>query len=159
MKIDGTVSLASMYLANQIRGRSAESPGTQQGDTVTLSSEAKRLLEYFRGLRFEKDASDKSESATAGSLGDARDDVSAGGAEVSAEEAGASEGSGTASQIEDIRKRIKDLMDKVKHIMDGDMSPEQKHSAAAPYLQQIQELQQQLQELMAEGQKKAGSRA
>jgi hypothetical protein len=159
MKIDGSTSLASMYLANQIRGRSAESAGARQGDTVTLSSEAKRLLEYFRGLRFEKDAADKSESAAADSLGDARDDVPARGAGVSAAEAGAAEGSGTAGQIEDIRKRIKDLMDKVKHIMDGDMSPEQKHSAAAPYLQQIQELQQQLQELMALGQKKAGSRA
>ena len=41
-------------------------------------------------------------------------------------------------------------MDKVKHIMDSDLPPEQKQSAAAPYLQQISELQQQLQQLMSE---------
>ena len=39
-------------------------------------------------------------------------------------------------------------MDKVKNIMDSDLHPEQKQSAAAPFLQQIQELQQQLQEMM-----------
>jgi hypothetical protein len=45
------------------------------------------------------------------------------------------------------------LMDKVKNIMDSDLPPEQKQSTAAPYLQQIQELQQQLQEMMAAGHK------
>jgi hypothetical protein len=35
------------------------------------------------------------------------------------------------------------------------MSPEQKHSAAAPFLQQVQELQQQLQSLVTE-QRKGG---
>ena len=46
---------------------------------------------------------------------------------------------------------IKDLMDKVKHIMGGHLHPEQKQSAAAPFMQQIQELQQQMQEIMVTG--------
>ena len=50
-------------------------------------------------------------------------------------------GSGSGSQVEDIKKRIKDLMDKVKHIMDSDLPPEQKQSAAAPYLQQGSDLE------------------
>jgi hypothetical protein len=66
------------------------------------------------------------------------------------ESSGAAGNSGSGSQVEDIEKRIKALMDKVKHIMDSDLPPEQKQSAAAPYLQQIQELQQQLQQLMTE---------
>ena len=51
---------------------------------------------------------------------------------------------------------VRDPMDMlVKHIMDSDLPPEQKQSAAAPYLQQISELQQQLQQLMSEQQTKA----
>lgn len=155
MRIDGAASLADMYLSGQTRGRSAGSSHADQGDTVTLSSEAKRLLEHFRNMQFEKEksASAASDSGRTASLGDpggpVEEGASAGSSAVSVDGAGAgaSGGSGTGSQVEDIRKRIKDLMDKVKHIMDSDLPPEQKQSAAAPYLQQIQELQQQLQKL------------
>ena len=155
MRIDGAASLADMYLSGQTRGRSAGSSHADQGDTVTLSSEAKRLLEHFRNMQFEKD-----KGAPIGSGQVASSDDSAGRVEEGASPessagsvagAGPSGGSGTGSQVEDIRKRIKDLMDKVKHIMDSDLPPEQKQSAAAPYLQQIQELQQQLQELTEAG--------
>jgi len=148
MKVEGASSLADMYLATRTRGHSAGGTSASHGDTVSLSSEAKRLMEHFRAMRFEKDTSDTAGSTTGDSLEDASDGLSTA-------ESGTSEGSGTAGQVEDIRKRIKDLMDKVQQIMDGDMSPDQKQSAAAPYLQQIQQLQQQLQELMATGQKKA----
>jgi len=155
MRIDGAASLADMYLSGQTRGRGAGSSQTDQGDTVTLSSEAKRLLEHFRNMQFEKDKGAPTGSGQSASPGDsagrveegATPDSSAG----SVAGAGSSGGSGTGSQVEDIRKRIKDLMDKVKHIMDSDLPPEQKQSAAAPYLQQIQELQQQLQELTEAG--------
>lgn len=158
MRIDGAASLAEMYLSGRTRSRAAGVAGTEEGDKISLSSEAKRLLEHFRNMRFEKDG-DASSGTSA-----TRDEASAGERAENAEHgtttgisdgqiagagSGASGGSGTGSQIEDIRKRIKDLMDKVKHIMDSDLPPEQKQSAAAPYLQQIQELQQQLQELTA----------
>lgn len=159
MRIDGTASIADMYLSGRTSTRTADTVRTARGDTVSLSSEAKRLLEHFRSMQFEKDkdASAASDSGQTASLGDSsgrvEEGASAGNSEVSAAQsgAGASGGSGRGSQVEDIRKRIKDLMDKVKHIMDSDLPPEQKQSAAGPYLQQIQELQQQLQELTAEG--------
>jgi hypothetical protein len=156
MRIDGSASLADMYLSGQTRGRGAGSSHSAQGDTVSISSEAKRLLEHFRNMQFDEDtdASAGSGSGQAGSQsGDSaerRDEVAVSGvSDASVAGVGASGSSGTGSQVEDIRKRIKDLMDKVKHIMDSDLPPEQKQSAAAPYLQQIQELQQQLQELTA----------
>lgn len=159
MRIDGSASIADMYLSGRTNTRAADTARTARGDTVTLSSEAKRLLEHFRNMRFEKDgdASTGSDHGQTESLDDSAGRVeegeSAGNSAVSVAGAcaGASGGSGTGSQVEDIRKRIKDLMDKVKHIMDSDLPPEQKQSAAAPYLQQIQELQQQLQELTEAG--------
>ena len=159
MRIDGTVSIADMYLSGRTSARTADTARTARGDTVSLSSEAKRLLEHFRSMQFEKDkdASAASDSGQTASLGDSSGRVGEGATGGSSEVsgagagAGASGGSGTGSQVEDIRKRIKDLMDKVKHIMDSDLPPEQKQNAAAPYLQQIQELQQQLQELTAAG--------
>lgn len=159
MKIDGAASLADKYLSGQTIGRAAGNTRTAQGDTVTLSSEAKRLLEHFRTMQFEKDtdapagnASRQADSGVADSPGAVEVGRTTGNSGGSITGAGASGGSGTGSQVEDIRKRIKDLMDKVKNIMDSDLPPEQKQSAAAPYLQQIQELQQQLQEMMAAGQ-------
>lgn len=159
MRIDGAASIADMYLSGRTSTRAAETAHTARGDTVSLSSEAKRLLEHFRSMQFDKDkdassASDSGQTASLGnSSGRVEEGVSAGNSEVSGVRAGvgASGGSGTGSQVEDIRKRIKDLMDKVKHIMDSELPPEQKQSAAAPYLQQIQELQQQLQELTEAG--------
>ncbi|GAB6112665.1 FlxA-like family protein [Desulfomicrobium salsuginis] len=159
MRIDGAASIADMYLSGRTHTRAADTARTARGDTVTLSSEAKRLLEHFRTMQFEKDkdASAGSDSGQAASLaysaGRVEEGAPAGSSAVSVAGAGAgaSGGSGTGSQVEDIRKRIKDLMDKVKHIMDSDLPPEQKQTAAAPYLQQIQELQQQLQELMEAG--------
>ena len=151
MRIDGAASLADMYLSGQTRGRGNGSSHADQGDTVTLSSEAKRLLEHFRNMQFEKDKGAPTGSGQSASSGDSAGRVEEGAAPESSAGpvagAGPSGSSGTGSQVEDIRKRIKDLMDKVKHIMDSDLPPEQKQSAATPYLQQIQELQQQLQEL------------
>ncbi len=155
MKIDGAASFADMYLSGQTIGRAAGNTRTARGDTVTLSSEAKRLLEHFRTIQFEKDtdasagnASRQEDSGVADSPGAVevgRATGNSGGSIAGAESSG---GSGTGSQVDDIRKRIKDLMDKVKNIMDSDLPCEQKQSAAAPFLQQIQELQQQLQEMM-----------
>lgn len=147
MRIDGAASIAEMYFNTRTKTRDADTARADQGDTVTLSSEAKRLLEHFRNMRFEEDknVSGGCDSGQAGAT--PRDSA----VSMSGIGAGESGGSGTGSQVEDIEKRIKDLMDKVKHIMDSDLPPEQKQSAAAPYLQQIQELQQQLQELTAAG--------
>jgi hypothetical protein len=157
MKIDDTQSIASMYLASQTRSRTSGGSHASHGDTVTLSSEAKRLLEHFRAMRFEKDkdAGDTSKVADSGSTTPSEDVDDGPAAADSSASAGASGGSDAAEQAEDLRKRIKDLMDKVKNIMNSDMSPEQKHSAAAPFLQQVQELQQQLQSLVTE-QRKGG---
>jgi hypothetical protein len=159
MEIGGISAIMDTRLAEQLRGRVPARAGSGQGDTVTLSSEAKRLLEYFRTRqvramdRDEPGTAASSDAASSGPAGDAKGGASHLEGEVFAAGAGTgtSGGSGTGSQAEDIRKRIKDLMDKVKHIMDSDLPPEQKQSAAAPYLQQIQELQQQLQEMMAAG--------
>lgn len=159
MKIDETHSLVSTYFASQTRGRASGSAQASHGDTVTLSSEAKRLMEHFRTMRFEKDADAATEttSKTTGSASVASGDDADDGATTagSGAAAGASGGSDAADQAEDLRKRIKDLMDKVKNIMTSDMSPEQKQNAAAPFLQQVQELQQQLQSLVTE-QRKSG---
>ena len=160
MRIDGAASIAEMYFNARTKTRDADTARTDRGDTVTLSSEAKRLLEHFRNMRFEEDTnvSGGSDSGRSGSTprdsagrmdeGATTEDSAVSKAGIGAGESG---GSGAGSQVEDIEKRIKDLMDKVKHIMDSDLPPEQKQSAAAPYLQQIQELQQQLQELTAAG--------
>ena len=149
MEIGGIYAIMDTRLAEQPRGRVPAGAGPGQGDTVTLSSEAKRLLEYFRTRQVQ--AMDRDEPDTAASANSAGASRPEGGVPAAEAGTGTSGGSGTGSQAEDIRKRIKDLMDKVKHIMDSDLPPEQKQSAAAPYLQQIQELQQQLQEMMAAG--------
>lgn len=158
MEIGGISAIMDTRLAEQLRGRVPARAGSGQGDTVTLSSEAKRLLEYFRTRqvramdRDEPGTAASSDAASSGPAGDAKGASHLeGGVSAAGAGTGTSGGSGTGSQVEDIRKRIKDLMDKVKHIMDSDLPPEQKQSAAAPYLQQIQELQQQLQEMMAAG--------
>ena len=159
MEIGGISAIMDTRPADRLRGRAPAGGGSGQGDTVTLSSEAKRLLEYFRTKqveamdRDEPGAAAPSDATTVGSTAVAKGCASRpeGGLPAAEAGTGASGGSGTGSQAEDIRKRIKDLMDKVKHIMDSDLPPEQKQSTAAPYLQQIQELQQQLQEMMAGG--------
>ena len=156
MEIGGTHSIMGIRTDYAAQGRALRDTPANQGDTVTLSSEAKRLMEYFRNKEVhatDRDAASAAASAATaseGSAGDVR-----GGAVSSVQEASSGSGSGSDSQVEDIKKRIKDLMDKVKHIMDSDLPPEQKQSAAAPYLQQISELQQQLQQLMSEQQKEA----
>ena len=154
MEIGGISAIMDTRPAGRLRGRAPAGGGSGQGDTVTLSSEAKRLLEYFRTRQVRAmDRDEPDTAASANSAGDTKCSPSRLEGGVPAAEAGTGTpgGSGTGSQVEDIRKRIKDLMDKVKHIMDSDLPPEQKQSAAAPYLQQIQELQQQLQELTEAG--------
>ncbi|SFJ54366.1 FlxA-like protein [Desulfomicrobium apsheronum] len=156
MEIGGTESVMTMRTGYPARERVTGNKQASQGDTVSLSSEAKRLLEYFRSKQVNAmdrdDTQGTSSAATTASVGKGADGTSS--TSVKGVDAGESSGaagnSGSGSQVEDIEKRIKDLMDKVKHIMDSDLPPEQKQSAAAPYLQQIQELQQQLQQLMTE---------
>ena len=156
MEVGGTHSIMGIRTNYAAQGRAPREIPASQGDTVTLSSEAKRLMEYFRNKevhatdREAANAAGSAETSSEGLADDAQGDA------VSAVQGSSSgSGSGSDSQVEDIEKRIKDLMDKVKHIMDSDLPPEQKQSAAAPYLQQISELQQQLQQLMSEQQKKA----
>ncbi|NCC05472.1 MAG: hypothetical protein EOM37_15875 [Proteobacteria bacterium] len=153
MEIGGTESVMAMSTGYPARERVTGNKQASQGDTVSLSSEAKRLLEYFRSKQVNAmDRDDTQGASSAASVGKGADGTS--GTSVKGVDAGESSGaagnSGSGSQVEDIEKRIKALMDKVKHIMDSDLPPEQKQSAAAPYLQQIQELQQQLQQLMTE---------
>jgi len=163
MKIGSSYLYSNLYQTGLARGSVSGGASTIQRDTVTLSSEARRLLEHFRSMEFEDDKDQASESAPTSSFASGvsngeRNDTSApagSAASAVAGGGGASAGSDTASQIEEIRKKIKDLQDKVEHIMSSDMSPDQKQSAAAPYLQQIQELQQQLQSLMAGSPKNA----
>lgn len=153
MEIGGTHSIMGIRTDYAAQGRALRDSPASQGDTVTLSSEAKRLMEYFRNK--EVHATDREAAGAAASAEtsseDLADDVQ-GGAVSAVQGSSSGSGSGSGSQVEDIKKRIKDLMDKVKHIMDSDLPPEQKQSAAAPYLQQISELQQQLQQLMTEEQ-------
>lgn len=152
MEIVRTNSIMISGAVQKIRTPDATTARTGQGDTVTLSSEAKRLLEHFRTMQVTAtDRETHVSSETAGTLSDARSESVRrdARAERFATTASASISSDSGSQIEDIRKRIKDLMDKVQHIMDSNLPPEQKQSTAAPYLQQIQELQQQLQQLSA----------
>ena len=154
MEIGGTESIMVMRSGYQARERAVRSISADQGDTVSLSSEAKRLLEYFRSKQvsaMDRDGLSESAAAAASIEKDTAGMPGTGVKGVSADEStGAAAASGAGSQVADIEKRIKALMDKVKHIMDSDLSPEQKQSAAAPYLQQIQELQQQLQQLMTQ---------
>ena len=156
MEIGGTHSIMGIRTDYAAQGRALRDTPASQGDMVTLSSEAKRLMEYFRNKEVyatDREASSAAAPAQTSSEGLAAD--TKGGAVSSAQGVSSGSGSGSGSQVEDIKKRIKDLMDKVKHIMDSNLPPEQKQSAAAPYLQQISELQQQLQQLMSEHQKKA----
>lgn len=153
MEIGRTESIMIMRSGYQARERAVRSISADQGDTVSLSSEAKRLLEYFRSKQVSAmDRDGLSETAAAAATSSEKDTDGMSGTGVNGvaagENTGAAAGSGSGSQVSDIEKRIKALMDKVKHIMDSDLPPEQKQSAAAPYLQQIQELQQQLQQLM-----------
>lgn len=156
MEIGGTESVMAMRTGYPARERVAGNKPASQGDTVSLSSEAKRLLEYFRSKQVNAmdrdDTQGASSAATTASVSKGADGTSSTSVKgVNAgESSGAAGNSGSGSQVEDIEKRIKALMDKVKHIMDSDLPPEQKQSAAAPYLQQIQELQQQLQQLMTQ---------
>lgn len=165
MEIGGMDSSMAMRAGYSTQGRASREARPSQGDTVTLSSEAKRLMEYFRNKevhatdREAASAAASAETSSKGLAGDAPAGASAAtgataatGAVSTAQGSSSGSGSGSGSQVEDIKKRIKDLMDKVKHIMDSDLPPEQKQSAAAPYLQQISELQQQLQQLMSEQQ-------
>ncbi|PKN43087.1 MAG: hypothetical protein CVU60_01645 [Deltaproteobacteria bacterium HGW-Deltaproteobacteria-18] len=151
MEIGGTESIMVMRSGYQARERAVRSTSAGQGDTVSLSSEAKRLLEYFRSKQvsaMDRDGLSETAAAAASMEKDTEGMSGTGVKGVSADEStGAAAASGAGSQVADIEKRIKALMDKVKHIMDSDLPPEQKQSAAAPYLQQIQELQQQLQQL------------
>jgi hypothetical protein len=154
MEIGGTESIMVMRSGYQARERAVRSISADQGDTVSLSSEAKRLLEYFRSKQvsaMDRDGLSESAAAAASIEKDTAGMPGTGVKGVSADEStGAAAASGAGSQVADIEKRIKALMDKVKHIMDSDLPPEQKQSTAAPYLQQIQELQQQLQQLMTQ---------
>ncbi|MGE4442543.1 MAG: FlxA-like family protein [Desulfomicrobium sp.] len=153
MEIGGMDSSAGVRMGYSRQERVSRETRPSQGDTVSLSSEAKRLMEYFRNK--EVHATDReAESATASTetSPEGLAHATQGGAVGAAQGASSGSGSGSGSQVEDIKKRIKDLMDKVEHIMDGNLPPEQKQSAAAPYLQQISELQQQLQQLMSEQQ-------
>ena len=168
MEIGGLDSSMAMRSGYSAQGRASREARPSQGDTVTLSSEAKRLMEYFRNK--EVHATDREAASAAASVETSSKGLTGGapagtaaataatgaaGAVSTAQGSSSGSGSGSGSQVEDIKKRIKDLMDKVKHIMDSDLPPEQKQSAAAPYLQQISELQQQLQQLMSEQQTKA----
>ena len=165
MEIGGMDSSMAMRAGYSTQARASREARPSQGDTVTLSSEAKRLMEYFRNKevhatdREAANAAASAETSSKGLAGDAPAGTTAAtgaaGAVSTAQGSSSGSGSGSGSQVEDIKKRIKDLMDKVKHIMDSDLPPEQKQSAAAPYLQQISELQQQLQQLMSEQQTKA----
>jgi hypothetical protein len=156
MEIGGMGSTTALRTGYSTQGRDSREIPQSQRDTVTLSAEAKRLMEYFRNK--EVHATDREAASAAGSAEISSegltDDVQ-GGAVSAVQGSSSRSGSGSGSQVEDIKERIKDLMDKVKHIMDSDLPPEQKQSAAAPYLQQISELQQQLQQLMSAQQKKA----
>ncbi len=168
MEIGGMDSSMAMRAGYSTQARASREARPSQGDTVTLSSEAKRLMEYFRNKEVhatDREAANAAASAETSSKGLAGDAPAGApgataatvttGAVSTAQGSSSGSGSGSGSQVEDIKKRIKDLMDKVKHIMDSDFPPEQKQSAAAPYLQQISELQQQLQQLMSEQQTKA----
>ena len=168
MEIGGMDSSMAMRAGYSTQARASREARPSQGDTVTLSSEAKRLMEYFRNKevhatdREAASAAASAENSSKGLAGDAPAGAPGAtaatvttGAVSTAQGSSSGSGSGSGSQVEDIKKRIKDLMDKVKHIMDSDLPPEQKQSAAAPYLQQISELQQQLQQLMSEQQTKA----
>lgn len=168
MEIGGMDSSMAMRAGYSTQARASREARPSQGDTVTLSSEAKRLMEYFRNKEVhatDREAASAAASAETSSKGLAGDAPAGApgataatvttGAVSTAQGSSSGSGSGSGSQVEDIKKRIKDLMDKVKHIMDSDLPPEQKQSAAAPYLQQISELQQQLQQLMSEQQTKA----
>lgn len=165
MEIGGMDSSMAMRAGYSTQARASREARPSQGDTVTLSSEAKRLMEYFRNKEVhatDREAASAAASAETSSKGLAGDAPAGApgataatvttGAVSTAQGSSSGSGSGSGSQVEDIKKRIKDLMDKVKHIMDSDLPPEQKQSAAAPYLQQISELQQQLQQLMSEQQ-------
>ena len=155
MEIGGMDSSAGVRMGYSRQERVSRETRPSQGDTVSLSSEAKRLLEYFRNKEVHATDREASAAASAQTSSEGLAADAKGGAVSSAQGASSGGGSGSGSQVEDIKKRIKDLMDKVKHIMDSNLPPEQKQSAAAPYLQQISELQQQLQQLMSEQQKQA----
>jgi len=155
MEIGGTHSTMGTRTDYVARVRTPRDTPASQGDTVTLSSEAKRLMEYFRTKEAHATERDAANAASAETGSEALAGNEQGGAVSAVQGSSSGSGSGSGSQVEDIKERIKDLMDKVKHIMDSDLPPEQKQSAAAPYLQQISELQQQLQQLMSEQQKKA----
>lgn len=167
MEITGMESIIAMrattaaYIAQKKETEQVNSSASQ-GDTVTISSEAKRLAEYFRNVKTgAQEGTQSSQTDQSGTEGNGSPSTSQN--STTAIDAKKTEGTsggspladGTAQQIEDIKKRIKELKERVKQIMDGDLPDEQKQSVAAPYLQQIQQLEQQLQQLETDQAKQA----
>ncbi|AAS96608.1 FlxA-like family protein [Nitratidesulfovibrio vulgaris] len=175
--IMATRSVAASFARQEQESQQVASRGTQ-GDTVSISSEAKRLYERFRDLQTESAGTNSQGSASSDSAsntangqtaGDGKTDTVASGpsgssgasgnAEAAGNTGGTGSGEGLAKQIENIKKQIKELQNRVKQIMDSPLPAEQKQTVAAPYLQQIQELEQQLQQLEADAAKQGSGDA
>lgn len=169
--IMATRSVAAAFARQEQESQQVASRSTQ-GDTVSISSEAKRLYERFRDLQTERSGTNSQGSTSSDSAlntvngqttGDGKTDTVASGssgASGATGNTGAAGGTGSAGsgdsiakQIENIKKQIKELQNRVKQIMDSPLPAEQKQTVAAPYLQQIQELEQQLQQLEADAAK------
>lgn len=131
----------------------AVSSSTLSGDTVSFSSEAMQMLAQAQ-TKAAEEASQQQAKQNNGQDQPAGEENAAQG-QGNAKGGGGGGDSAGGSQTESIQAQIKALTAQVANIMSGPMPMEQKQTVSAPYQQQIQQLEQQLQQLLAEEAKNA----
>ena len=133
-------------------------------DSVSFSEEALELAAALTRQREQSEAADDSAAdsgnngtsggTSGGASSDAGKAAGSGGAGGAGGAGGTEESSESESQISKLEESIADLEAKVQNIMSGAGSPESKTTQAQPFLQQINSLRQQLEELKSQMTKK-----
>lgn len=127
----------------------ADGAPRSRGDTVTISEEAKALAAEMAAAKQVEDPQQSGNSFERNPGGDAEEDERAREAEA-AQQSASSSASNLEGRIKQIEQRIKQLGQQVTAIMNGPGTPESKLSQSMPFHNEINALQKELQELLAE---------
>ena len=123
---------------------------TRSGDTVSLSEDGRALAAAMASGGQVEETESQNNSFERNPGGDAEEDERAREAEKAEQQASASASSGLEGRIKQIEQRIKQHGQQVTAIMNGPGTPESKISQSMPFQNEINSLQQELQELLAE---------